>query len=1021
MSWWPRRDDRGVLGINRRNQDLVFAGYRPGKFRALDDKLLSKQRLAEAGVPVPRTLAILASAADLPLLDELLATRDELVIKPARGSRGRGILVLARQDDAWVTPRGRRFDAKAIRHHIDDIFAGTFSLDDSRDQALVEARIHPARWMRELYPRGLSDLRIVVEDGEPLQAMLRVATDVSDGRANLHEGGVGVGIDLASARTVHAVQGGTVVSRHPDTGRQLIGLELPEFDRCLDLARRVGEAYPEVRYLGVDLVLDEERGPLVLEVNARPGLAIQSANARGQQVAARTELNRFDRFTQRAAWVLLLVLAAAPFAFSQWRPVAPAMVEPVRVGAVEDADVDESGLGVEWSDGSEPVSGRDDRFAAALAAVDAGDTTRALALYEEAAADSSLTPFALNNIALIQRSRGQLQRARESLERAVALYPSYSRGHYNLGLVERDLQDPAAAKQSFLRAVELRPSHARSWSRLGELYANEGDWAAAVDAFERSIRYDPDRVSDRRELARALLETGRPGAAAKRYQEALALSPNSRRARAGYLRSRLAQLGQTTVPPRPVTLDSLEAFHHEASRGRRRDPELLALGARLAWWRGEPRAALGRLESVEADDLSREGARLLLLLRLELGLFPRILATEPGPGTQRIHDAARWGQILLQRRHDGTSGPLPLEVGPQIDPVVRLLALEVSGSVVGDRVLAAARTAAVDATEAGWVGQISGQDGPWAPLPTVARLPGPGNPLDGRVPLPTAFLEWTRLVLEGGATTAFDRAHPDFVPRLRDRFLAELDTGSAESAHDLGLRLLELGPEDADVKVALAGFELERGRVKTSRELLDELSPSTRLRPDVRLLEARVLLREGLPRDAGDVLREFLDQDPSNTEALEILASVELALDRPRAAAGVLRQALQLRPERQDLREQLARALMDRRLYAEAEVEWRRLRELRTGPERARSVLFNLALCLQRQERDAESIPVWEELLALDPQSPRALYNLGLARQRTGDLGRAATAWRRALEIDPQHVPSRERLLALPDTLAGDL
>jgi glutathione synthase/RimK-type ligase-like ATP-grasp enzyme len=34
-------------------------------------------------------------------------------------------------------------------------------------------------------------------------------------------------------------------------------------------------------YLGVDLMIDEDKGPLMLEVNARPGLAIQLANGIG--------------------------------------------------------------------------------------------------------------------------------------------------------------------------------------------------------------------------------------------------------------------------------------------------------------------------------------------------------------------------------------------------------------------------------------------------------------------------------------------------------------------------------------------------------------------------------------------------------------------------------------------------------------------------------------------------------------------------------------------------------------------
>ena len=34
-------------------------------------------------------------------------------------------------------------------------------------------------------------------------------------------------------------------------------------------------------YLGVDVVIDREQGPLILELNARPGLAIQIANQSG--------------------------------------------------------------------------------------------------------------------------------------------------------------------------------------------------------------------------------------------------------------------------------------------------------------------------------------------------------------------------------------------------------------------------------------------------------------------------------------------------------------------------------------------------------------------------------------------------------------------------------------------------------------------------------------------------------------------------------------------------------------------
>lgn len=47
-----------------------------------------------------------------------------------------------------------------------------------------------------------------------------------------------------------------------------------------EAAARCDEA-PGLNYLGVDVVLDEERGPLVMEVNARPGLEIQNVSGFG--------------------------------------------------------------------------------------------------------------------------------------------------------------------------------------------------------------------------------------------------------------------------------------------------------------------------------------------------------------------------------------------------------------------------------------------------------------------------------------------------------------------------------------------------------------------------------------------------------------------------------------------------------------------------------------------------------------------------------------------------------------------
>ncbi|MCV6604657.1 MAG: alpha-L-glutamate ligase-like protein, partial [Porticoccaceae bacterium] len=114
----------------------------------------------------------------------------------------------------------------------------------------------------------------------PVMAMLRCSTRESDGKANLHQGAVGVGVDIVSGTSICAVQHNCNVERHPDTGHSFDGLSIPQWSKILKLAAGCFEM-TGLGYLGADVVLDSKRGPLILEINARPGLAIQIANRAG--------------------------------------------------------------------------------------------------------------------------------------------------------------------------------------------------------------------------------------------------------------------------------------------------------------------------------------------------------------------------------------------------------------------------------------------------------------------------------------------------------------------------------------------------------------------------------------------------------------------------------------------------------------------------------------------------------------------------------------------------------------------
>jgi alpha-L-glutamate ligase-like protein len=272
---------RELLGLNRRNQDLL-ARYNPrALFQVVDHKLKTKEALAALGLPVAETLGVYRLQRDITRFVSDAHSWREFVIKPAQGAGGEGVVIVTgRRETAFVTADGRRLQARDLESHLSDILGGVFSLNQRYDEALVERRLRAHPTLARLSFQGLPDIRVIVFRGVPLMAMLRLATIASRGRANLHVGGIGVGINLASGVTTYAVAGKRWLTLHPDTEVPLAGVRIPHWEEVLAIATHCADAVP-LGYLGIDLALDAKIGPCALELNARPGLSIQLANRRG--------------------------------------------------------------------------------------------------------------------------------------------------------------------------------------------------------------------------------------------------------------------------------------------------------------------------------------------------------------------------------------------------------------------------------------------------------------------------------------------------------------------------------------------------------------------------------------------------------------------------------------------------------------------------------------------------------------------------------------------------------------------
>lgn len=276
-----RLREQGVLGMNRRNLRFIMAMNPRRLYPRVDDKLAAKAACARVGVATPALVGVILDHRSVRRLPEIVAGHESFVVKPTRGSQGNGILVIRGRDgQAFTRSNGRRIEAEDVAFHVSEILSGLFSLAGQRDRAMIEEclAIHPE--LAKVTLGGVPDIRLIVYRGIPAMAMIRLPTATSGGRANLHQGAVGAGIDLDTGRTTRAVLHDRVIHRHPDTEEVLVGIAIPRFQELMHTGVRAADE-AGLGYLGVDLVADELRGPVVLEMNARPGLAIQLANDRG--------------------------------------------------------------------------------------------------------------------------------------------------------------------------------------------------------------------------------------------------------------------------------------------------------------------------------------------------------------------------------------------------------------------------------------------------------------------------------------------------------------------------------------------------------------------------------------------------------------------------------------------------------------------------------------------------------------------------------------------------------------------
>jgi len=274
------KKSKNILGINARNLTYLRPSNSLRAIRIADNKLLAKKKLARNGLPVLQTYAKIKRIEDLKIFDwaNLPST---FTLKPNKGFGGEGILVIygrkKKEPYPWVKANKKLIEIKDLQSHILNILEGNFSRTSIPDIAFFEERIKLLKLFKPYSYRGIPDIRVIVYNSVPIMAEMRFPTKESGGKANLHLGGIGVGIDMGTGTTTTAIQNDKIIEYIPKTRLSLKGIQIPEWKEVLQLAINA-QKITKIGFLGIDIVIDREKGPIILELNARPGLSIQIAN-----------------------------------------------------------------------------------------------------------------------------------------------------------------------------------------------------------------------------------------------------------------------------------------------------------------------------------------------------------------------------------------------------------------------------------------------------------------------------------------------------------------------------------------------------------------------------------------------------------------------------------------------------------------------------------------------------------------------------------------------------------------------
>ena len=131
-----------------------------------------------------------------------------------------------------------------------------------------------------------------------------------------------------------------------------------------------------------------------------------------------------------------------------------------------------------------------------------------------------------NDIAALYLTVGQLELARDHLQQAITLAPSFADPHFTLGSLLVGEGNTVGAIEEFRRAIEIQPDYSEAHNNLGALLLSSGETEEGIMHYRFAVQFDDRNAGAFFNLANALVAEGELEEATELYREAAAITPN---------------------------------------------------------------------------------------------------------------------------------------------------------------------------------------------------------------------------------------------------------------------------------------------------------------------------------------------------------------------------------------------------------------------------------------------------------------------------------------------------------------